>query len=412
MNERERSTLRELARRQAEIAALPFNEEKRALWRAVNGLKPVRPMVTLDQLPWHEMNVDDELTLVCEDPFWRGVELSIRKILYRYKHFPADMVVENRVDLPMSIHNLDYGIHIVDETIGKGDGNDIVSHKYEDQAATLEALDAFQPDKIWVDRALDAAHLAQAEEIFDGILPVRLAGIEFHAGVWDRVAQVHPPDRIVYEVIDDPELIIAIVEKLRDLSIDTLDQCEALGLLDAAAQYVHCTGAYVDELPAPGFDPAKPRAIDCWAFGMAQILTTVSPRMHETFEIDLMRPLYERFGLMYYGCCEPLHDKIDIIRKIKNVRKISISPWADIDKSAERIGTDFVYSYKPNPAWICAGSFEADTIETHLRHVAQACRKTGTPVEFIQKDVSTLHGHLDYLTRWHDLAMEIALSAE
>ena len=45
-----------------------------ALWRKLNGLKPERPMVMIDQVCWNEMNVDDELTLRCEDPECRGYE--------------------------------------------------------------------------------------------------------------------------------------------------------------------------------------------------------------------------------------------------------------------------------------------------------------------------------------------------
>ena len=55
--------VRELAARAAEIAALPVQEEKRALWRRLNALKPARPMVMIDQVCWNEMNVGDELTL-------------------------------------------------------------------------------------------------------------------------------------------------------------------------------------------------------------------------------------------------------------------------------------------------------------------------------------------------------------
>ena len=72
--------------------------------------------------------------------------------------------------------------------------------------------------------------------------------------------------------------------------------------------------------------------------------------MHDEFEIEYMKPLYERFGWVNYGCCEPLHNKIDIIRKIKNVRAISTSPWADVYKTAEAMHGDYLMARKPNPA--------------------------------------------------------------
>ena len=74
VNGTDRDVLRRLAAQVAEIAALPVQQEKIGLWKASNGLKPVRPMVMIDQICWHEMDVDDELTLQCADPFCRRLE--------------------------------------------------------------------------------------------------------------------------------------------------------------------------------------------------------------------------------------------------------------------------------------------------------------------------------------------------
>lgn len=56
---------------------------------------------------------------------------------------------------------------------------------------------------------------------------------------------------------------------------------------------------------------------------MAQILVTVGKEMHKEFEIDYMKKNLAQCGLVYYGCCEPLDTKIDIVKKISNLRKIS-----------------------------------------------------------------------------------------
>ena len=60
LNKNDITIIRDLAARMAEIAALPVQEEKRALWRQLNALKPARPMVMIDQVCWNEMNLDDE----------------------------------------------------------------------------------------------------------------------------------------------------------------------------------------------------------------------------------------------------------------------------------------------------------------------------------------------------------------
>ena len=102
--------IRQLAGEVAEIAALPVQEEKRALWRRLNGLQPVRPMVMIDQVCWNEMDVDGELAFSCEDPECAGYEWYLRTLLYQWRHFPVDMVVEPFIRVPKAVRNTGFGI--------------------------------------------------------------------------------------------------------------------------------------------------------------------------------------------------------------------------------------------------------------------------------------------------------------
>jgi hypothetical protein len=75
--ERDKSILRELAKKLAEIASLPIQQEKMELWRRLNKLDPVRPMVLLLNDTWHENK--DEIKLECEDEFARRQEWLLRR---------------------------------------------------------------------------------------------------------------------------------------------------------------------------------------------------------------------------------------------------------------------------------------------------------------------------------------------
>ena len=75
----DREILRQLAGRLAEIAALPVQKETEKLYRGVNGLKMIRPVAMLDELPWNQLNGDGELTLRCGDPYLRQVEREMRE---------------------------------------------------------------------------------------------------------------------------------------------------------------------------------------------------------------------------------------------------------------------------------------------------------------------------------------------
>lgn len=144
--------IRELAKEVAEIAALPVQEEKRKLWKKLNGLKPERPMVMMDQLPWHEMDTDGELIIRSEHPFSQWLEGNLRRTLYLWKHMPVDMVVEPYVEIQKVIHGTDFGIQAKEETTSTDPRNSVVSHKFIDQLQTEDDLQKIKFPKVWYDK--------------------------------------------------------------------------------------------------------------------------------------------------------------------------------------------------------------------------------------------------------------------
>ena len=65
----DREILRRLAERQAEIAALPVHQETIRGWKRLNSLGSGKPMVWINEIPWHEMDVNGELTLQSSHEF-------------------------------------------------------------------------------------------------------------------------------------------------------------------------------------------------------------------------------------------------------------------------------------------------------------------------------------------------------
>ncbi len=226
---------------------------------------------------------------------------------------------------------------------------------------------------------------------------------------WDIISFWRGVDAVLLDLADRPEHMHRIIDRLVTAYLGMLDQMEAKGLLGYSAPLIHCTPAWTDELPHDGFDPERPRAEDLWTMGMAQVFTSASPAMFREFEVEYTKRWYARFGLGYYGCCDVLDRNIDNIRLIPNVRKVSISPWANPVVSAERLGGDYVMSRKPNPARLAMDAWEPEGVERELRETVEACRRTGTPVELILKDVSTVRRRRDRLEEWVAIAMKVAL---
>ncbi len=424
VSKRDRDILRELASQVAEIAALPIQQEKITLWKALNDLKPVRPMVMLGDIPWHEMGVDGELTVQTQDDFCRGIETELRRTLYSWTHMPVDMVVEPVVGIPKITRGVDFatkssadsifGIATVEHTVATDPNNEVIAHQYFDQLKTEEDVQKIVNPTIVLDEEATAQAEEKAREIFDGIIPVEMQGYMPTFAPWDRIVNWRGAQNALLDLADRPDLIHQIMARLTDAYLCLLDQLEEQGLLgfckpsaNVAQRLVQCSGAYTDELPAEGYDPARPRARDLWTYGMAQIFSEVSPAMHQEFEIEYAVKWYSRFGLVYYGCCDPLHRKIELLRKIPNLRKISMSPWVDVEKGAEQIGGDFVFSRKPNPAIFVSDTWEPDAVERDLRETLEHCNRYGCPVEIVMKDLSTILYRPERLWEWADIAMRV-----
>ena len=399
--------LRALAGRIAQIAALDVQEETRRLYYGVNNLRMIRPVVLLDELPWNQLNGSGELTLHCQDPWLRTVEQGMRRTLWRWDHCRGDMLMEPFYNLPRSIEIGDMGITVQEKTLAADAGNNIISHQYEDQLSTMESLEILHVPEVRVDDAKTEREYQQLDEIFGDLLPIQIRGIS-GAGFympWDDLARWRGVEPIYIDLVDDPELLHAFMRKFVVIRKALLDKLEQMNLLDTHMSVLHCTPGLVDELPGDT-ENGKVTRKNLWGRGTAQMFASVSPAMHDEFEIEYAKEFFDGFGLVYYGCCEPLHDKIDIVKKLPNLRKLSITPWADVRKSAERIGSDYVLSRKPNPAAVAVDHLDEELLRRDILETLTVCRENNTPCEFILKDISSVCHNPNNLTRWEQVVME------
>ena len=74
LTSRERDILRKLGEKITDFSMHPSNREKALLWRDLNDLKSQKPMVWINEIPWHEMDVYGELKLKTKHPPCPGYE--------------------------------------------------------------------------------------------------------------------------------------------------------------------------------------------------------------------------------------------------------------------------------------------------------------------------------------------------
>jgi hypothetical protein len=143
-----------------------------------------------------------------------------------------------------------------------------------------------------------------------------------------------------------------------------------------------------------------------WGFAESQEPSVVSPDMFGTFIFPYQLPILERFGLNCYGCCEPLDQRWEYVKQIPNLRRVSVSPWANLEDMSEKLGSSYIFSMKPNPAYLAVPSIDEDFIRKELRKAIEITR--GCRVEIIMKDNHTIGKNPDNVIRWCRIAQEEA----
>jgi len=206
-----------------------------------------------------------------------------------------------------------------------------------------------------------------------------------------------------------PELVHMAMKRLTQAYLHRLDQYEDQDLLSMNSDNTRVgSGGYAYTSALPNADKQRLGAPTqhLWGNAAAQVFSDVSPKMHVEFALQYERRWLDRFALTYYGCCEPLHLKVDMLRSVPNLRKISMSPWIDVEKAAEAMGGDFVFSHKPNPAIFLDTNWSPDNARQALVDVLD--RAKGCVVEIIMKDVSTLQYKPQRLWQWAEIASQVS----
>ena len=407
MTAQDRVIIRDLAQRIAELAARPRQDERRRLWTDQNSLRRNRPLVYCSpEGSWIELLPHD--VLQCQDDDARSLEYGLRVRIYADEHFAHDQVCDADFSVGRVVHNTGWGIgpEYTHSDMERG------AYVWDAPVKTRADIDKIQTPEVTLDPDATQRNLEYYQELLGDILNVRLHGGYWWAlGLIDEWTNLRGITQTFWDMTQDPELLHAGMSRLLVGKLAWLDALEKLGVLSCnnGNDYVGSGGfGYTTELPAADF-AGTVRLKDMWGFCEAQTMSEVSPAMHEEFVLRYQLPILERFGLNCYGCCEPLHRKLDMLkRQVPRMRRVSISPWADKRMSAEQLGPDYIFSWKPNPATLAGIEFDAEWVRRDIRETIQIANEYGCVLEIIIKDTHTCNHQPARFDEWCQIAMEEA----
>jgi len=406
--------IRDLAKEVNAIAALPVHEERKQLWTRLNRLERVRPLIHVQAIApsvWDELIPEGQLR--CTDPTTREEELRLRRILYAWEHFRDDRVVDPNAYSYIAVRGdcwlTDFGVHAEyiepAEKYGAASFRPVITTE-----ADIDKINA-EPD-VWVDWDETEAKHRKLCDLYGDVTPVKKICPEYGLGfgLIDTFIRWRGIEQTFIDLLERPKWIHEALERMTQACLRSLEQLEALDVLTLNNTYTMLgTGGYgwTDELPQPDFDGRHVRVKDLWGRASAQIFTEgISPEMHWEFAIQYEGRVLERFGLSGYGCCEPLHNKMHVVRRIPNLRRVAMSPWVDIDVASEAVGKDYVYTHKPHPTVVSMEHWHPDLAR---RQLEEALRKTRrNVVEVNLQDIHTVRNEPHRLTEWAGMAMELS----
>ena len=139
----------------------------------------------------------------------------------------------------------------------------------------------------------------------------------------------------------------------------------------------------------------------------SQEYTSVGPDLYDEFLLQYQLPIMERYGMTAYGCCEDLTKKIPLLKKIKNLRRIAITPFSDVRTYAEQIGRDYVASYRPKPTDMVANGLNEDLVKKIVKRDYQILRENNCVFDITLKDVETIVAKPENMIRWVEIIRQI-----
>ena len=386
----DRSRLRALAAEYAEVTNSEKMDSRREVWRRSNRL--IERTVPFQIEDNGTFFTDLVPALQCDGEAERGFEHEMLVAITNHRLIDDDRVFPPYFGVPWHVSRpsmCDVQIkHGTDRT-----GRQLGYETSEPLADLGNSLHKLRRGEFRVDRGATHRRAELAEGLFGDLLPVKVTcphtlavgtSLAYKAVIWMGM------DNFYVAMIEQPENVHRFFDFIATEGVEFLDWLEAEDLKTPnSGEYCVGSGScgYTDELPKSS---GRLTAADCWAFHEAQESIGLSPAMYAEFIHPYQRRTADRFGLVYYGCCEPVHHLWPVLKGFENLRKVTVSPWCDQASIAASVGKDVVLSRKPHPMQLCGETFDPLAFEAHIRETLDMAADNF--VELIFRDTCTLSG--------------------
>ena len=401
----DREILRELAKKQMEIANSEKNLDIISQWYRHAAMKPGRPMVHIEIDTFKQEAIEPKMR--CSTPEARVLEYRLLHSFTNQECFGDDKPVAPYFQIEWKGWFNLFGFQI-GKTFAGDENNKSLGHHFNHVISDLEDdYEKLGKSTFGVDEAATEEMRSLAEDSFGDILPVKMGMGCLGAVPTQQVVHMMGMENMYITMIDYPELFREMMSRIADDYIEWFDFLEKGGYLFPTTGLEHLgqgSFCFTDELPSSAPVTKK----DVWGFMDSQESVSISPDMYKEFIFPCYEKVSSQYGLFSYGCCEPVHPVWEYLKTLKNLRKVSISPWCNEKFMGEQLrGSKVIYHRKPSPNLLGVDpKMEEATVRTHIRNTMEAAQEC--TLEITQRDVYTIHNDMSKVRRYVELIRECA----
>ena len=402
--------LRELANKQLELANCEENKSKIKEWYKHNSLQGERPMVHLEMWTFAQEILPQRL--VCSGKYAREIETALYRNFLNQELFNDDRVTPDYFPLNYDTYFELFGIsaEIKHTTGSKGEEN--LGHQFQSILEDLEEdYHKIGPSRFGVDLESTEKKKQVISEAIGDILPVKVQMDCLYSVPTQMLVHIMSMENMIFAICDYPELFKQMMNQIADDTLSYYRMLEEKRLILPTTSFESVgqgTWSFNSELPR--WEEAKERALttkDVWGFMDSQETVVISPDMFEEFIFPCYQKIAGQYGLLSYGCCEPVDPVWDrCISKFENLRKVSISPWCNEEYMGERLaGSKVIYHRKPSPNFLGVNKeLDENAVREHMKKSLLAAK--GCKMEITQRDVYTIHNNIPKARRYVDIIKE------
>lgn len=409
ISEKDRQILRELAKKLLEFHHKEENQKRIEEWYRHNALLGDRPMIHLEAGTFQEEFLPGRLQ--CQGEFARQVEGKLYENFQNQELFDDDRVTPDffQVNYDTFFRLFDIQIEVEHTKVGE---NESLGHHFVSVVEDLEDdHHKLKPTIFGVDLESTQKRFDAIQEAIGDVLPVRMGMDCLYSVPTQMLVHFMSMENMMFNMYDYPELFKEMMDRIAEDTLAYYKFLEEKRLILPTVSYEGVgqgTWAFTKELP--DYDQVGKRGFtpkDVWGFMDSQETVGISPEMYEEFIFPCYKKISSQYGILSYGCCEPVHPIWDnCISKLENLRKVFISPWCDEQFMGERLrGGKVIYQRKASPNFLGVGTeLDEEAFRKHMDETLEAAK--GCKLEITQRDVYMINKDISKARRYVSIIRE------